>query len=443
MTGRSNPHAGPLARILKNVGWLLAGKGVGAVLSLVYLGLATRMLHPIGFGQFALVLSVAQAVVALVSFQTWQIIIRYGATHRAEGRTDALARLTSFCLLLDAGGAVVGCGIAAALVLWLDAPLGLPAALRWPALGFCTAMLLSVRSTAVGLLRLHDRFGAGALADSSTSFARLLGTLVAVCLGASVRGLLIAWAVAEIATAASYWLLVWQHAPLRIKPLRRGDLAGIAAENPGLRAFAGVTNVGATLASVSKQVPVLVVGGMLGPAAAGAYRLAYQLAQALARASDMFARAAFAELSQVHAGGRRSELQRLARQTGRLALGAGIILAAVLLLAGRPILRAVAGRGYDGAYPLLLILGLAASLDVVAVTFEPLLMATGEAGRALQIRLVTAAVLLIALMSGAALGGASGAAGAMLLSSVMSLLLLGRAARRIARGRLPPFVRSG
>ena len=430
MKVRSSPRSGTLARVLQNVGWLLAGKGAGAVLSLIYLGVATRTLRPTGFGEFALVLGVAQAVVALVSFQTWQIIVRYGMAHLAAGRHDALARLTSLCLLLDAGGAIAGCAISAVIVLLFNRALGLPADLRWPALGFCIVMLLSIRSTAVGLLRLYDRFGAGALADSSTSLMRLLSTVAVVLVGASVNNFLLAWAAAEIVTAANYWLLVARFAPQRVTLIGRSGADLVLLENPGLRQFAGITNLGATLTAVSKQLPVLIVGGLLGPVSAGAYRLAYQLAQALARAADMFARAAFAELTRVYAGGVKDELRQLVRQTTRLALVAGITIAATLILAGRPLLHLIAGPGYGAAYPLLMLLGLAAALDVIAIGFEPLLMATGRAGRAFRIRLTVTALLLATLIGGVLLVGAAGAGIAMLLASGLALLLFAHEARQ-------------
>ncbi|MGN6622487.1 MAG: lipopolysaccharide biosynthesis protein, partial [Sphingomonas sp.] len=39
----------------RNLGWLLASRGVLAVLSLVYLGIATRTLGVYNFGRFALI----------------------------------------------------------------------------------------------------------------------------------------------------------------------------------------------------------------------------------------------------------------------------------------------------------------------------------------------------------------------------------------------------
>ena len=61
---------GPIRRILSNIGWLLGGKGFGAVSSLLYLAILSRSLGVKDFGHFALIFGISQAVCALASFQT-------------------------------------------------------------------------------------------------------------------------------------------------------------------------------------------------------------------------------------------------------------------------------------------------------------------------------------------------------------------------------------
>src|SRR3546814_8372779 len=58
-----------IGRILENTAWLLGGKGVGALLSFVYLAIITRTLGPAGFGHFALILRTAQLNSIIVSFE--------------------------------------------------------------------------------------------------------------------------------------------------------------------------------------------------------------------------------------------------------------------------------------------------------------------------------------------------------------------------------------
>ena len=63
-----NHAEGGYRRIFKNIGWLLGGKGFGAVCSLVYLAILARSLGVKDFGHFSLIFGTAQALVALAGF---------------------------------------------------------------------------------------------------------------------------------------------------------------------------------------------------------------------------------------------------------------------------------------------------------------------------------------------------------------------------------------
>ncbi len=414
---------------MRNLGWLLAGKGVGAALSLVYLGLAARTLGAAGFGAFALVVSLGQTMAAVVGFQTWQVVVRYGAPLRAAGRHAALGRLFAFCTALDLGAAVVGCVLSAACVGVLARRLGWSAHASRDALAFCAVALLAVRSTAVGILRLHDRFGLGAAADATTPIVRCAGALASVAVGASVDGFLLAWAAAEIVTAVAYWVLARRvAAPLRLPSLRGAWSA--PGEHPGIWPFAWMTNAGVTLGVTSRQMAVVLVGVAAGPVAAGDYRLAYQLSQSLVSVSDMASRAAFAEFARDQA---RPALGAALRRLAPLAAAAGLAGCLVVALGG-PVVSLVAGRGHQGAVLPLRLLGLAASIDLAAVGFEPILLATGRARLALVLRsgatlcLVMGAFLLLPSY------GADGVAAATLAASACGAALFGLASLRLLRG---------
>ncbi len=421
----------PFGRALRNVGWLLTGKGVGAVLSLVYLALATRSLGIVRFGEFTLILSTGQAVAALVGFQTWQVVVRYGMAPLKAGDTAMLGRLVRWCMALDLGAALFGCLVASVAIAVLRVRLGWNAAFTTEALLFCFVLLLTFRSTAVGILRLHDRFAVGAMADAVTPFARCAGAIAAVLMHATVQGFLLAWAGAELLTAIVYWTAAHRAAPGLLGWWRGAGAA--PRENAGLWHFAVVTNLNATLNAASKQVVVVLVGFATGPAAAGAYRLAYQLSQALTRVSDMFSRGVLPEFTRAGAQGDRRDMTTLFRQSTRLALVAGGSICLLVPLLGEPALRLIAGKTYLGAYPVLVLLGLAAGLEVMGVAFEPVLLAIGRAATALRIRVASVVVLFAAMAVLMPAYGATGAAGATLVGSAVALILFGRVGYRLAR----------
>ena len=423
----------PFRRALANAGWLLAGKGVGAILSLVYLGLATRSLGIDGFGQFTLILSTGQAVAGFVSFQSWQIVIRYGVGLLAEGQGEALGRLERFTALLDIAAAVVGCAIAAVAIVLLAAHLDWSHGLTGQALAFCFVLLLTTRSTAVGILRLHDRFNVGAAADAVTPIARFVGAIVAVVCGATVTGFLIAWGAAEIVTAIVYWILAYRTDRSFVGPLR--GTANVPAEHPGFAHFAMTVNLNATLNTGSKQLLIVLIGIVAGPAAAGAYRLAFQLSQAMTRLADMFSRAIFPEFTRTHAAASADAFRRLYRQATRFTLATGGVICVLAPIAAWPILALVGGSAFADAYPILVLLSIATALEVMSVGYEPVLLGTGHTRAIVRIRVVATALLFAAAAVTLGRYGAVAAAGSSLLASAVALAGLVLFARRAVATR--------
>ena len=425
------------------MGWLLGGRGVAAVLSLLYIAVITRTLGLAGFGQFALVVGTAQTITALVGFQTWQVIVRYGMGHLHEGRPNALARLVKACLALDVGAALAGSLLAAAAVSLLGPRFGWDAQLQRDALLFCFISLVAVRSTSVGVLRLYDRFGVAAAADTAMPVTRLAGALIAYAVAPTVEGFLIVWAAAEVIGAAAFWrtaATTMKALPWRASPL---SWAAIRADNPGIVRLAGITNASQTFQLAGKQVAVLLVGLFASPAAAGGFRLAHQLGQAFAKVGQLLARALFPELMRARAlSADPDHFAHLLTRTVRIAAVGGGAILALLFFAGRPLLALVAGEEFVAVYPLLLLLGAAAVIELVGVGFEPALIAAGRAGTAFRIQLLVAVVLLALLVTLLPARGAIGGGIALLAGAALSFVLMAAATVRAFRRRDPEVSRS-
>jgi len=437
MMGRP-PGDGPRARgvraALHNLGWLLASRGVLAVLSLLYLGIATRTLGLDDFGRFALVTGAAQGLAVLVGFQTWQVVVRYGVDHRARGDEPALARLLRGCLALDAVSALVGAGIATVvLAVWSDA-LGIAPALRRDATILTIAQLVTIRSAATGILRLSDRFGQAAAADSVTPVVRLAGAVAAAVFAPTLGAFLWAWSAAELATGAAYWWLLARNGDLARIGRARVGAATLAAENPHLLRFLLGSNAASSLGLATKQLPLLLVGGFAGPAAAGAFRLAVQLAQALGKLSQLIARAAFPEVVRTM---RQASPAELAALSGRMLRAGGVAAAAILAvvgLLGRPVLVLVGGdAAYAAAYPLLLWLAAAGAIDLAMVGFEPILLAVDRSGTVTVGRALGVAAQLALTLALLPRVGAIGASIGVFAASLIGAVLIGAAVFRYAK----------
>lgn len=422
------------ARILANTGWLLGGKGVGAVLSLAYLAIVTRTLGVADFGRFALVLSAANVIKTMVSFDSWQIVVRYGQPHLVAGHGDALNRVLRFCIFIDLASALAGGVVAGAIILLFGGLMDLSADTGWQAWLFCMVMMITIRSSPTGILRLFDRFDSAALAETMIPVGRMIGAAIALALAPGIGGFLMAWAGAELLCAFTYWFLALRVGSGRIGSWRAGRALDARRENPGIVGFLTATNLQTTLASVGQQVAVLIVGLFAGPAGAGLYRLANQLSQSLTKISSLLSRSIFVELTRTHGSHGADALRALFRRTNRLALIAGAVIITLILTIGRPLLGLIAGAEFLPAYPLLLLLGIAACIDLVGVSYRPLLMATDRASLSLRITFLATALLLGTQALLLPVYGTIGAAVANVVAACAGFLMMGLASRRAVNG---------
>lgn len=418
-----------LRRVGVNAGWLLAARVFQAVLSIAYLAIATRTLGLSDFGRFSLIVAIGQGIAGVVGFQTWQFVVQYGTRAQMAGDRHHVDRIVGFAAVLDLSAAVVGSLLALTAIVLLGPLLKVPHDLYGAAFGFCLAILIAVRSTPTGVLRLDQRFRDAALADSVSPAVRAIGAVIAALALPTVTGFLCAWAVAELMTAAAYWWMALRRRGLALAPegLRR-----VVREEPAVWRFVCLTNLSSTITLTTKQFTLIVVGAFGGPAAAGMFRVAAQLAQALVKATQTFSRAAYAELVRSFATG--SDRALLMQMTGI----AGAVAAAMVgfaALFGQPLLHLIASRQFSGAYGPIIILVAAAGLDLFGFAFEPAMTARGHAGTAFRLRLaatMTQAVLLFALLP---LFGVTGGAWATFGGSLAAVLLTGSAAFRQPRAR--------
>ncbi len=396
-----------IRRALTNTGWLMGARGINAVLSIIYLALATRALGLADFGQFILAVTFAQALVGFTSFQTWQAVVRWGQNE--EDLPDA----TGFALALD--GLTIGVGvIAAALILYFAGDwLPLPSYLRLETFAYTMVVLFAIRSTPTGILRLHDRYAKAATADSITSIVRVTGAALVALLAPSIPAFLLVWAAGEIATTALYWIfarqiqpIYWRHISLRRIP-RRGDKTW---------GFVIGTALSGMLLIASRQLLVLLVGAIGGPALAGIYRVAAQLGEGLLKLAQALLRATYPELVRSPEAAR-----QIAGRIIRIAVITGIGAVLLALFAGRWLIGVIAGPDFLAAYTPMILISAAAAIELVGVSLEALLVARGRALTNFILRAVPTAIALATLSWLIAVHGAAGAGMAVLGASVATV----------------------
>ena len=427
------PVAAPrsaFAGVLRNAGILLGGKALNAVVSMAALAVAARALGVESLGVLILVHAYVQTVGDLSKFQSWQAVIHYGTAPLQEGRLADFQQVLRFSLGLDAASAAAG---------WLIAGLGITlagGALGWPAelapllTGYALIVCFMVSATPTGVLRLSDRFDLIAAQSSVESWVRLAGAALAWRAGAGLEAFLWIWFAGQVAAFAFLFIAAaWTLQRRRLLDgfrLRNGR--GYAEGLPGIWSFVWSINFSTTLNLAFTHLGTLLVGALLGAREAALYRIAKQVANAIAKPAKLIVPALYPELARMAQSGDRRGLRTLVVQLTLAAGGVATGLLLVALVAGKPLLGWVLGPDFVAAHPVMLWLLAAAVIGIWAVPLEPLLISIGLAATAFRLRLAVTLLYLpmlyLLIDHDGAWGGLRGAGLAQVLG--MAMLLLGQ-----------------
>lgn len=365
-------------RVLKNIGWLLGGKGFGAVCSLVYLAILSRSLGVKDFGHFSLIFGTAQALVALVGFQTWQTIVRFGAPDVVGGEWDRFGRLALFGALIDAIGAILGCGIAAWIIYTFGAALALNQTYVNSAFLFICALVWARGTAPLGVLRVLDRYDLAVAVGAITPAARLLAAVAIWLTNPTVERFLFAWAAIELCSAALYWIVAWRVKPDALKMSHIGHWRRTIDEHPGILPFLGLNYLNFSLVALLQQGPLLAVGYVLGTTAAGVYRIADQLAKGLSKFAVLATQALYPEINRQRHGSSVDQFRKLVRRINLSLIGTGLLVVGAGATLGEPLLVLIGGDAFARGGVVLLPLAVGAAFELASVSYEPVLHATGH-----------------------------------------------------------------
>ena len=422
MTGEVSKQAGE--RIAANTGLMFLGKGGGAVFNVLAMVFATRALPPAEFGALVILHAFMLLSSELGTFKSWQALIRFGVPHLQGGDTPALHKLLRFTLGLDMITALAG-SILAALVLWLGhGALNLDSAYLPIGLAYCLLILLRLRSSALGTLRLIDRFDLLAMQTLVQPMSRFIGVLIAMQMGGGFAAFALVWAVAALMDYIVLWALaLWQ---LKVRGLLKGLFAKpptLKSPEKGLWSFCWIANIDASIAVAKNELPVLLAGGLLGPAFAAVFKIAQQIASVLVRGTQQLDEVIYPELAKMVDAGETHRIWPLILRTGGIMVGIALFVGGVVAVFGPDVLSYLLRADYGPSARLALFLLLAASISAAYAPLLPTLYAAGKPARALIARASGVTVLLVLFVVLAKTMGTDGPGWAFIIGDAVALVV--------------------
>jgi O-antigen/teichoic acid export membrane protein len=406
---------------------------------LIYIVIATRVLGPERFGVLVLVHSFAMTIGGVIAFPGWHGLVRYGVEALDARDHDRLARLLRLLGSLELLGGVVAVVVAAMVAPILGPRLGWSSEAQSWALPYSLAVLASVRATPGGFLQIIRRFDLIGAHNLVTPIIRLIGSILVAQFGWGLNGFLAVWLLAALAEGGALWIIGHVLARRHIGQTSRWDgYQAIKTENPGLPRFALFANADLLLSGLTGWVAPLVMGWLLGPAAAGLYAIANRTTNVFVQPAQLLGQAAYSELVRLVSAGYSGHDIRLALvKCIAVAMAAALPVAAIIALFSQQAVTLIAGPAFVGAAPVLIWLSVARAIGLACPSASMALTALGKPGLSLLTNFVTGAVILLALPYMVFQWGLNGAGAHAFIQSLSAVLLLSLFVYRATRMDVP------
>ena len=410
-------------RVARNFGWLLSGRGAGALLALAATALMARSIGPESFGMVILLHAAAQLIRHLCSLKSADAAIRFGQglLDRSCGSIqptgawrDLIGALFRFDLLI----ALAAAALAAIGLAFAAQPLGLPAELAGTAWIYVVALLCTPTSAAKGALRGLDRYRLLSVLLIAAPALRLAGVAVCMIVDAPVAWYVLVWGASLLLEHA---LLLASAAPWLSLARVGGPIRPALATEPELAPFLKAVYWQSNLDMVPKHGATLAAGLLFGASGAGIYRLARDIAEVLSKPVILVRQAIFPDLTTLWAEDKGTFLS-LTWRTSAVLLLAGALFVLGALAYGGDLLALLAGDAFlAGATLLALLLG-AAALELGAAPLRPAIYAMDGVLQVLKLQTFAIILFFAVLIAANSLIGLESVGWAALASAGASLL---------------------
>lgn len=383
---------GSFRSLLKNTSYQALSKTMAALCNVAALAFAGRGLGPHAFGLLVLVQSYVGSVSGVAKFQSWQLVIRFGTKAPGQEASISLNRAVAFGLGLDLLSAAVGTVVAILLLPILAPSLHIPEDVLPYARIYCLLLPTMAAATPIGVLRALDRFDLIGWQGTITPILRGVLALAAWLTAAPFPVYLGIWFASGLCGDISSWVMAWselyrRNLSRRIRPVFR------PRELEGAWKFAISTNVVTSLNTILGPVGNLLVGAILGPAAAGIYRVARTIAQSVERPADFLEKAFYPEVLRLESAGKRA--WRLTLRGAAAAASIAAVMCAVILIGGRYLIPSIFGARFEVAYPVTAIMLIATVLSAASFPVVPMLYTVERTGSTVTAKIFGASVFLL------------------------------------------------
>lgn len=382
------------ARLFRNAMTALVGTGGAQAIGLVTLAILVQSLGVQQYAFFVLDQQYMTVIDALVNFQSWQAVIKFGADAKTKGDERRLFANLKLGLFMDFVTALVGT-VLALLVLGLVGDL-----MRWgpevmlAAFLFSLEIVFHIEGSSIGILRLFDKFNWTAINSISLAVFKLL-VVGGYCL-APVEHTFFGYVIAYVATdiANHITLLVLALCYLhRHYGLRAVVAAPLSCRDREFVAFCLWSNLGSTVDVPVKYLDVFIISAVSVEMVA-VFKVYKQALQAFSMLTNPISTAIMPQMSELVSEKREKEAFHVVLKIRNAICVVMVICLVAVAIVGYPLFDFFFGEAYAANLPLFLILLTVHFYALMYVALHPYFYSLGLAKQDSMVSLVSNIIYL-------------------------------------------------
>lgn len=404
-----------LGRLAANSGYLLLGNFLSLLLSFISIALMARSLGTTLFGTIALIQSYVLIIDRCLNFQSWQMLVKWGAEALERNDQEDFRRYVKISFLLDIFSAVLSLLVALTLINYIHGVLKLDTQYIGLLKLYSIIIIFNLSGMPTAVLRIFDRYWVYAFYQIILALTRVIGIFIFYLLSPTVENYITVLTVSEV--LGSLFLFGAGYLTLRKAGYGNFIMSSVSAITGSMKEiwnFVLTTNVNGTVRMLSRELDIVLVGSFLGAGSVGIYKISKQVASIPGFMTDPLYNAIYPELSRLWAKGKREHLKRIIRKAVKYAFMASVSVWLAFLLVGNKFINIVFGYQYSDAYWPISLYMFGTLLGATTFPFSPAMLSAGLHLKLFWILNYSTAIYFVFLYIFSSKAGLNGAAGAYL-----------------------------
>jgi len=363
-------------KLVINIGILLGGNTIAMVLGVITLGFNARALGATGLGILTLIQTYALILERLFAQDSWQPFVKMAAEAQAASDLQKIWSITAVGLAFDLGATLLS-GVTAILLLFLVGDMiGFEGSALQLAQIFSATLFFRLSGTPTGVLRLFDRFSIVTGIVVIEAVVRLVVTMLLFLYEEPLSAYVITYGAIFIFRNVFLVGAGWQELRRQGVPINRNIWRPLKVFGHEYWRFSYASWLASAMNVSRQNGDVLLLGGLVGPAAVGIYSIGARIAQIASRFAEPVQQVIYPEVARMHSSGRTREMRKLVLVAGVITGGVGMMGLLVLSVVGLQVITLIAGRGFEAAYVPLMQLSGAVVIAMAGIGLRPLILIT-------------------------------------------------------------------